>query len=93
MLCAYGAGIGGLIGQEAGRVLGVVPAIRGALDDLLAGRGQRLAHLGGHHGRDLVLLAVRDGAAWRRLHGLWQRLGPHLLDALFVPFPPVRPGG
>ena len=23
---------------------------------------------------------------------MWQRLGPHLLDALFVPFPPVLPG-
>jgi phytoene dehydrogenase-like protein len=28
-----------------------------------------------------------DGAAWRRLYQLWQKVGPHLLDALFVPFP------
>jgi phytoene dehydrogenase-like protein len=40
----------------------------------------------------LEALGAGDGAAWRRLCGLWQRLGPHLLDALFVPFPPVRPG-
>jgi phytoene dehydrogenase-like protein len=41
----------------------------------------------------LEALGTGDGAAWRRLCGLWQRLGPHLLDALFVPFPPVRSGG
>ena len=40
----------------------------------------------------LEALGAGDGAAWRRLCGLWQRLGPHLLDALFVPFPPVLPG-
>jgi phytoene dehydrogenase-like protein len=40
----------------------------------------------------LEALGTGDAAAWRRLYGLWQRLGPHLLDALFVPFPPVRPG-
>ncbi|MFF7896848.1 phytoene desaturase family protein [Streptomyces sp. NPDC007907] len=31
-----------------------------------------------------------DGAAWRRLHEVWQSLRPDLLDALFTPFPPVR---
>ncbi|MGW0610923.1 phytoene desaturase family protein [Streptomyces sp. NPDC002788] len=31
-----------------------------------------------------------DGAAWRQLHDVWQRLRPDLLDALFTPFPPVR---
>lgn len=40
----------------------------------------------------LNALAPGDGAAWRRLHDLWERVGPHLLDALFVPFPPVSPG-
>jgi phytoene dehydrogenase-like protein len=40
----------------------------------------------------LDALGTGDGAAWRRLHGTWQRLGPLLLDALFVPFPPVRAG-
>ncbi|MGV9273678.1 phytoene desaturase family protein [Streptomyces griseosporeus] len=34
--------------------------------------------------------ASGDGAAWRRLHELWERLRPDLLDALFTPFPPVR---
>jgi phytoene dehydrogenase-like protein len=37
-------------------------------------------------------LGAGDGAAWERLYGTWQRLGPMLLDALFVPFPPVRTG-
>ncbi|HYZ35762.1 MAG TPA: NAD(P)/FAD-dependent oxidoreductase [Pseudonocardiaceae bacterium] len=40
----------------------------------------------------LEALGAGDGAAWKRLYGLWQRLGPILLDALFVPFPPVRAG-
>jgi|SRR5579859_46673 len=40
----------------------------------------------------LEALAAGDGAAWWRLYELWQDLGPHLLDALFVPFPPVRSG-
>ncbi|MFD5335369.1 phytoene desaturase family protein [Streptomyces hawaiiensis] len=31
-----------------------------------------------------------DGAAWQRLHDVWQRLRPDLLGALFTPFPPVR---
>ncbi|MFJ3496683.1 phytoene desaturase family protein [Streptomyces sp. NPDC086091] len=33
-----------------------------------------------------------DGEAWRRLHGVWDRLGADVLDALFTPFPPVRAG-
>ncbi|MHB2024368.1 MAG: phytoene desaturase family protein, partial [Mycobacteriales bacterium] len=37
-------------------------------------------------------LAAGDGAAWQRLHGLWQRLREPLLDAIFTPFPPVRAG-
>jgi len=40
----------------------------------------------------LEALGSGDGAAWRRLYELWEELGPHLLDALFVPFPPVRAG-
>ncbi|MYW05212.1 FAD-dependent oxidoreductase, partial [Streptomyces sp. SID3343] len=31
-----------------------------------------------------------DGAAWRRLSGLWDDLDPYLIEALFTPFPPVR---
>ncbi|MFI6560741.1 phytoene desaturase family protein [Streptomyces sp. NPDC050534] len=30
-----------------------------------------------------------DGEAWRRLHGMWTRLGPDILRALFTPFPPL----
>ncbi len=42
--------------------------------------------------RGLEELGAGDGEAWRRLYDLWERLGPHLMDALFVPFPPVRSG-
>ncbi|HWB66520.1 MAG TPA: NAD(P)/FAD-dependent oxidoreductase [Mycobacteriales bacterium] len=31
-----------------------------------------------------------DGAAWRRLYELWERVGDELVGALFTPFPPVR---
>lgn len=37
-------------------------------------------------------LAPGDGDAWARLYGLWDTVGGPLLDALFTPFPPVRPG-
>ncbi|MEU2586355.1 NAD(P)/FAD-dependent oxidoreductase [Streptomyces avermitilis] len=40
----------------------------------------------------LDAFAAGDGAAWRELHDVWERLGPDLLDALFTPFPPVRAG-
>jgi len=40
----------------------------------------------------LDALGAGDGAAWTRLYGNWQRLGPLLIDALFVPFPPVLAG-
>ena len=40
----------------------------------------------------LEALGAGDGAAWKRLYGTWQRLGPLLIDALFVPFPPVLAG-
>jgi phytoene dehydrogenase-like protein len=37
--------------------------------------------------------AAGDGAAWRRLYGLWERVGDTLLDALLgAPFPPLRAG-
>ncbi|MFI9831022.1 phytoene desaturase family protein [Streptomyces sp. NPDC051913] len=38
----------------------------------------------------LDVFAPGDGEGWRRLHDVWQRLRPDLLDALFTPFPPVR---
>lgn len=40
----------------------------------------------------LEKLSSGDGAAWERLYGLWERVGPQLLDALFTPFPPVGSG-
>lgn len=33
-----------------------------------------------------------DADAWRRMSALWERLDPHLVNALFAPFPPVRAG-
>lgn len=33
-----------------------------------------------------------DAESWSRLSGLWARLDPHLIDAMFTPFPPVRAG-
>ncbi|WP_427168224.1 phytoene desaturase family protein [Streptomyces sp. C1-1] len=38
----------------------------------------------------LDAFAPGDGAAWRRLHEIWEQLRPDLLSALFTPFPPVR---
>ena len=60
VLGAHSAGVARLVGEVPGGVLGVIPAGAGALGDLLPGGGQRLAHLGGHHGRDLVLLLIQD---------------------------------
>src|SRR5581483_8540761 len=55
-----GLRVGGFVGEEPFGVFGVVPARGGALGRLLLGGGQGFAHLGGHHGRDLVLLRVQD---------------------------------
>ncbi|WP_328744264.1 NAD(P)/FAD-dependent oxidoreductase [Streptomyces sp. NBC_00285] len=38
----------------------------------------------------LDAFAWGDGAAWRRLHDVWESLRPDIVDALFTPFPPVR---
>jgi len=38
----------------------------------------------------LESFAPGDGDAWRRLYGLWERVGGGLLEALLTPFPPVR---
>lgn len=40
----------------------------------------------------LDAFAPGDGAAWRELCGLWDRVGEELLACLFTPFPPVRSG-
>ncbi|MGW1835102.1 phytoene desaturase family protein [Streptomyces sp. NPDC002067] len=42
--------------------------------------------------RGLDGFAAGDGAAWRRLYGIWDRVGQDLTGALFAPFPPVRAG-
>jgi len=41
--------------------------------------------------RSLESFAPGDGEAYLRLTGLWDRLGPDLLNAMLTPFPPVRP--
>ncbi|QIP68833.1 NAD(P)/FAD-dependent oxidoreductase [Streptomyces sp. VN1] len=40
----------------------------------------------------LESFAPGDGAAWERLHGVWDRYRADIVDALFTPFPPVRAG-
>ncbi|AKZ53864.1 putative dehydrogenase [Streptomyces ambofaciens ATCC 23877] len=40
----------------------------------------------------LDAFAPGDGAAWDRLHEVWDRYRADILDALFTPFPPVRAG-
>ncbi|MER6611829.1 phytoene desaturase family protein [Streptomyces xantholiticus] len=39
----------------------------------------------------LDAFAPGDGAAWRDLYDVWDRLRPDILDLLFTPFPPVLP--
>ncbi|QRP49695.1 NAD(P)/FAD-dependent oxidoreductase [Amycolatopsis sp. FDAARGOS 1241] len=41
--------------------------------------------------RSVARFAPGDGDAWRELFAQWQGLRDRLLDALFTPFPPVRP--
>ncbi|MBZ6138847.1 phytoene desaturase family protein [Streptomyces olivaceus] len=40
----------------------------------------------------LETFAPGDGAAWERLHEVWDRYRADIVDALFTPFPPVRAG-
>ncbi|MFE2877334.1 phytoene desaturase family protein [Streptomyces roseus] len=40
----------------------------------------------------LAGFAAGDGDAWRDMYRVWSRIGPDLIQALFTPFPPVRPG-
>ncbi|MEU6061285.1 NAD(P)/FAD-dependent oxidoreductase [Streptomyces sp. NPDC047097] len=39
----------------------------------------------------LAQFAAADALGWQRLCGIWDRLGDSVLDALFTPFPPLRP--
>ncbi|HEU4974731.1 MAG TPA: NAD(P)/FAD-dependent oxidoreductase [Baekduia sp.] len=41
----------------------------------------------------LARFAPSDREAWLRWSAWWARTGPHLVDALMRPFPPVRAGG
>ncbi|MFF6992615.1 FAD-dependent oxidoreductase [Streptomyces sp. NPDC010273] len=41
---------------------------------------------------NLEAFAPGDGAAWKELRNVWERLRPGILDTLFTPFPPVRAG-
>ncbi|MFI8234788.1 phytoene desaturase family protein [Streptomyces sp. NPDC085900] len=38
----------------------------------------------------LDAFAPGDGAAWHRLHEIWEQVRPDLLGALFTPFPPIK---
>ncbi|MER5727309.1 NAD(P)/FAD-dependent oxidoreductase [Streptomyces sp. NPDC002138] len=40
----------------------------------------------------LAQFAAADADAWRDLYGVWSRIGPDVVRALFTPFPPVRSG-
>jgi phytoene dehydrogenase-like protein len=42
--------------------------------------------------KSLVAFDPADGDAWRALHAQWAQIREPLLEALFRPFPPVRPG-
>jgi phytoene dehydrogenase-like protein len=42
--------------------------------------------------RSLAAFDERDGAVWEELFAEWQRLQPHLVNALMTPFPPLRSG-
>jgi phytoene dehydrogenase-like protein len=73
----------GLVWRRAPDVLahalpdGRAAVLRGAAEDTAAG---------------LEECAGGDGDAWLRMVAGWQRVRDPLLDALFTPFPPVRPG-
>lgn len=40
----------------------------------------------------LDAFAPGDGDGWRRLYGLWERVGESLLEAMLCPFPPLKAG-
>ncbi|KAF4409839.1 MULTISPECIES: NAD(P)/FAD-dependent oxidoreductase [Streptomyces] len=44
-----------------------------------------------HTAESLEAFGAGDGEAYLRLVALWDRLGPDLMQALFTPFPPLRP--
>ncbi|WP_405705570.1 NAD(P)/FAD-dependent oxidoreductase [Streptomyces xanthophaeus] len=59
---------------------------------LLDGRCAVLERRVGETAAGLGSFAPADGDAWRDMYGVWSRVGPDLVRALFTPFPPVRAG-
>lgn len=60
------------------------PARDGSVAYIASDRDATAAHLD--------TFAPGDGDGWRRFIDLWDRVGPHVLDAFFTPFPPVVAG-
>jgi phytoene dehydrogenase-like protein len=87
-LAAASPAIGALRLDEHGLRWRHAPAVLG--HPLLDGRCAVLRRDLDHTLAGLDGFAPGDGAAWRRLFGLWERVGDPLLQALFTPSPPVR---
>ncbi|WP_037837887.1 phytoene desaturase family protein [Streptomyces sp. NRRL S-337] len=71
----------GLVWSHAPRVLA---------HPLTDGRCAVLDRSAGDTAAALEAFGAGDGVAWQGLCGIWDRIGPDLLRALFTPFPPVR---
>ncbi|MER6307260.1 NAD(P)/FAD-dependent oxidoreductase [Streptomyces sp. NPDC001657] len=71
----------GLVWSHAPRVLA---------HPLTDGRCAVLDRSPGDTAAALEAFGAGDGVAWQGLCGIWDRIGPDLLQALFTPFPPVR---
>ncbi|BDM68788.1 dehydrogenase [Streptomyces nigrescens] len=71
----------GLVWSHAPRVLA---------HPLTDGRCAVLDRSPGDTAAALETFGAGDGVAWQGLCGIWDRIGPDLLRALFTPFPPVR---
>src|SRR6266545_4074819 len=87
----------GCRGGRAQRARRGQPARRRRLGGRRPG-GDRPHRRGGPLGRDPAVTAASvdrfaagDGEAWLRMYAQWLATGGDLLDALFTPFPPVRP--
>lgn len=76
--------------EEHGLVWRHAPAV--LANPLLDGRCPVLWPDEARTAEGLEALGPGDGEAWSRLCGLWRELGPHFIEALFTPFPPVRAG-
>lgn len=72
----------GLIWSHAPRVLA---------HPLADGRCGLLERGGEETAAGLDMFAAGDGAVWLALCETWNRMGPDIVNALFTPFPPIRP--